>query len=102
MATLERLQILVTPEQKRWLEAESARRGDAVTAIVRDAIDAARSRRSLAQRAESLTAMQRMWATARPPAVSVSPADLNRLIDESRLADAGAGLPAADGLGGAA
>jgi hypothetical protein len=36
----ERLQILVTPQQRRRLQAESRRRGTSVAAIIRDAVDA--------------------------------------------------------------
>lgn len=38
---MERMQILVTAEQRRRLHALAARRGVAVTAVVRDAIDVA-------------------------------------------------------------
>ena len=36
---MERLQILVTPEQRRRLTAVSRERGEAVTALIREAID---------------------------------------------------------------
>jgi hypothetical protein len=39
---MERLQILVTSEQREWLEAESERQNQPVTAVIRAAIDAAR------------------------------------------------------------
>ncbi len=38
---MERMQILVTPEQRRRLHAVATQRGVAVTAVVREAIDAA-------------------------------------------------------------
>ncbi len=40
-ASMERLQILVTPEQRRRLLVIAGERGEAVTALVRQAIDAA-------------------------------------------------------------
>jgi hypothetical protein len=48
--SLERLQILVTNEQRAWLEAESARQNQPVTALIRSAIDVARGVRPEAQR----------------------------------------------------
>ncbi len=85
MAMLERIQILVTPEQKRWLEAESVRRGEAVTALVREAIDSARSRRSPRQRLEALTIMERVWASPVRRVATLPIEELNRLIDDGRL-----------------
>lgn len=40
-APMERLQILVTPEQRRRLAVRAQERGQAVTSLVREAIDAA-------------------------------------------------------------
>lgn len=39
--SLERLQILVTPEQRRRLAARAQERGQAITSLVREAIDTA-------------------------------------------------------------
>ena len=38
---MERLQILVTPEQRRRLQVVAGERGEAVTSLVREAIDTA-------------------------------------------------------------
>jgi hypothetical protein len=38
-APMERLQILVTPEQRRRLQAVASERGEPVTSLVREAID---------------------------------------------------------------
>ena len=89
MATLERLQILITPEQKRWLEHESARRGEPVTALVREAIDSVRGRRSPVHRLGALREMERSWAAV-PSEVTDLPIDeLNALIDDGRARDVG-------------
>lgn len=88
MATLERMQILVTPEQKRWLEAESERRGEAVAALVREAIETARTRRSPRQRLEALGALEQIWSSSVDRVTTLSIEDLNRLIDDSRLGEA--------------
>jgi ribosome maturation protein Sdo1 len=94
MAMLERLQILVTEEQRRWLEAESKRRGEAVTALVREAIETARTRRSPRQRLEALNAMQPVWAASGQLVATLPIDELNRLIDDGRLVDATGDAPA--------
>ena len=47
---MERLQILVTAEQREWLEAEAERQGQPVAAVIRAAIDAARGLRPESRR----------------------------------------------------
>ena len=72
----ERLQILVTPEQRRRLEAEARRRGASVGALVREAID---------DRYRGPTREERMQAAAEIRAMTAGPApspeELRRLID---------------------
>lgn len=50
----ERLQILVSPEQRRRLEAEAKRKKTSVAALIRDAIDARIEPISADQRADAL------------------------------------------------
>jgi hypothetical protein len=88
MPTLERLQILITADQRRWLENESARRGEPVTSLVREAIDAVRCRRSAAQRRDALHAMEAVWTETPSVVTTLSIDELNRIIDDSRLHDA--------------
>ena len=71
---LQRMQILVTPEQRDWLDRESARRGLASTAIIRDALDAARGVRP---------AGVRLAAVARLASMTVAPEVTQAEIDAS-------------------
>lgn len=66
--TLERMQILVTAEQREWLQRESQRSGLPCTAIIRDALDAARGVRPVSVR---LTALDRLAALPVAPAVTL-------------------------------
>jgi hypothetical protein len=65
---MERMQILVTSEQREWLERESSRRGQPCTAVIRDALDAARGHRPTSQR---MAAFARLAALPVAPSVSV-------------------------------
>jgi hypothetical protein len=74
---MERLQILVTPEQRRRLHAVAQERGEPVTALIRAAIDEtfpptvdAAARRAAARR-----------LLDRPLAPPLALADLDRLLD---------------------
>lgn len=74
---LERLQILVTPEQRRRLSAVARERGEPVTALIREAIDGtfpptvdAEARRAAVRR-----------ILDRPPAPPLSLAELERVLD---------------------
>ena len=66
---MERMQILVTSEQREWLERESSRRGQPYTAVIRDALDSARGVRPASQR---LAAVARLTALAPGPAVTLA------------------------------
>ncbi len=59
---MQRLQILVTEEQRAWLETESERRNMPVTALVRSAIDGARGVRPEARRIAAVRSL-----LGRPP-----------------------------------
>jgi hypothetical protein len=70
----ERLQILVSPEQRRRLEAEAASRGTSVASVIRDAVD---------ERLRGPTPAQRLAAVERAAsrqAEYVPIEELNRLI----------------------
>jgi ribosome maturation protein Sdo1 len=74
----ERLQILVTAEQRRRLEEEAKRRGTSVGSLIREAVDA---------RFGSVTAAERLEALEGIRATSGSfiPAkELNRLVEDER------------------
>jgi predicted DNA-binding protein len=73
----ERLQILVSPEQKRRLEAEAQTRGESVGELVREAIDA---RYAEPTREERLAAVERMRSGPKIP--YISPEEINRAHEE--------------------
>jgi predicted DNA-binding protein len=75
---MERLQILVTPEQRRRLQAVSNQRGEPVTSLVREAIDSrfppvvdAAARQAAARR-----------LLDRPKVPYVSPEELDAMLDD--------------------
>ncbi|TMC77080.1 MAG: hypothetical protein E6J15_04650 [Chloroflexi bacterium] len=75
----ERLQVLMTKEQRRHLETEAKRRRSSVGALIREAIDA---------RAPSATPEQRTLAIAEIKAMRGgrfrSPSELEQIVDEER------------------
>jgi hypothetical protein len=74
----ERLQILVSPRQKRRLEAEAQTRGESVGGLVREAIDARYG--SETTREERLAAVERMRSA---PAIRFfTPEELTRIHEE--------------------
>lgn len=78
----ERMQILISSEQRRRLEQEARRRGTSVASVIRDAVDA---------QLGGATAEDRRAAVARIGALrgrSVSPEELNRIVEEEREAEA--------------
>ncbi len=75
----ERLQILVSPAQKRRLEAEAQTRGESVGELVREAIDARYG--SDATREERMAAVERMRA-APVASSSFTPQELTRIHEE--------------------
>jgi hypothetical protein len=75
---MERLQILVTPEQRRRLTIIAGQRGEAVTALVREAIDStfppkvdAEARRAAAR-----------FLLDRPKVPYLPPEELDALLDD--------------------
>lgn len=82
----ERLQILVTAEQRRLLEAEAGRTGTSVAALIRAAIDQRYGTISREDRRRAVEEIGRMKGRY------VEPAELARLIDDERDAV----LPAVD------
>lgn len=76
----ERLQILVTAEQRRRLEREARDRGVSVGSLIRDAIDARYGGYSVEERRAAVEAIRAMSVHGR----YVPPEELNRIIDQER------------------
>lgn len=74
----ERLQILVSPEQRRMLEAEARRRGVSVGALIREAVDEHLGIVDRSAREEALERIRGMSGTYAPPD------ELNRIVEEAR------------------
>lgn len=75
-----RLQILISPEQRRRLEAEAARRGTSVAALVREALDARFGATDPEARLRAVEAISRMRGTFLPPE------ELERVLERERVA----------------
>lgn len=73
-----RLQLLISPEQRRRLEDEAKRRGTSVASVIREAIDARLGSIAPEHRAQAVAEIGRMSGRFVPPA------ELGRLIDEER------------------
>ena len=74
----ERLQILVSPEQRKRWEAEAKRRGTSVAGLIRDAVDRDMGSLDRGDRARALDAIRAMQGRFLPPD------ELDRLMDEER------------------
>jgi len=74
----ERLQILVSPEQRRRLEAAARRRGESVSALVRDAVEQHLGSVDPADRLEALEAVRGMRGRYLPVD------ELERLVEGER------------------
>jgi len=83
----ERLQILVSPEQKRRLESEAFAQGTSVGGVIRAAVDAHYTRAPRSQRIAAVEAIRAMQAE-----LPEDPAELERIIDAARLAEASRGV----------
>ena len=70
----ERLQVLVTAEQRRRLESEAQRRGTSVGSLIREAVDAHFGQISQADRLEALEGIRATRGRF------LSPDELNRLV----------------------
>jgi hypothetical protein len=75
----ERLQILITKEQRRRLEAEARRRGTSVASVIRDAID---SQLGVVTREQRLRAVDEIAAMS--GGRFLPPDELNAIVDEER------------------
>ncbi|HEY6749376.1 MAG TPA: hypothetical protein VI357_27130 [Mycobacteriales bacterium] len=75
---MERLQILVTPEQRRRLTVIAGQRGEAVTSLIREAIDSAFPPKVDA--AARQAAARRLLD--RPKVPYLPPEELNALLDD--------------------
>ena len=78
----ERIQLLVSTEQRRRLEQEAKRRGTSVAAVVRDAVD---SKLGGPTREERMAAVERIRSMR--GGVFLTPEELNRLVEEEREAN---------------
>ena len=74
----ERLQILVTPEQRRRLEVEAKRRGASIASLIREAVDA---RFGTISRTDRLHAVERIRALS---GRYLPPEELNRIVEQER------------------
>src|SRR5215207_6469258 len=83
----ERLQILISKEQRRHLEAEAKRRKSSVASVIRDAVDAELGAVGREQRLEALNSIARMKAGP-----SMEPDEMRRLIDDAHAEEADRGL----------
>ncbi len=78
----ERLQILVSPEQRRRLEAESRRRGTSVSGLVREAVDQHLGTVAREERIRAVDEIRAMRGRFLPPQ------ELERLVEEERTGSA--------------
>lgn len=83
----ERLQILISKEQRRRLEAEAKRRKSSVASVIRDAVEAELGGVSADSR---LQALKRIAAIS--PAPYLPPDELRRLIDDRHSEEIEQGL----------
>jgi hypothetical protein len=74
----ERLQILVTPEQRKRWDLEARRRGTSVAGLIRDSVDRDLGSPDGADRVSALDAIRAMRGRF------LSPDELERLVEEER------------------
>jgi hypothetical protein len=74
----ERLQILVSSEQRRRLEAEAKRRGSSIASLIREAVDAQFGAVTPADRLQAVADIRAMRGRF------LSPDELNRLCNAER------------------
>lgn len=87
----ERLQILISKEQRRRLEAEAQRRQASVASVIRDAVDAELGEVERGQRLQAVHAIAAMKGVP-----SLEPDELRRLIDEAHSEEIDRGLGKAE------
>jgi hypothetical protein len=73
-----RLQILVTPEQRKRWELEAKRRGTSVAGLIRGAVDREMGSVDRGERASAVDAIRAMRGRF------LSPDELDRLVEEER------------------
>lgn len=86
----ERLQILVSKEQRQRLEREAKRRNSSVASVIRDAVEAELGGISRQDRLDALAAISRL-----APAPYLSPEELEQEIAAAHEEEMGRGLPEA-------
>ena len=74
----ERLQILISPEQRRRLETEARRRGTSVAALIREAVDLHLGPPARGERQRAIAGIRMMHG--RP----LSPEELEGLVEQDR------------------
>jgi hypothetical protein len=74
----ERLQILVTPEQRKRWELEARRRGTSVAGLIRDAVDRDMASLDREDPASAVDVIRAMRGRVLPPD------ELDRLVEEER------------------
>jgi hypothetical protein len=74
----ERMQILISTDQRRRLAQEAKRRGTSVASVIRDAVDAQLGAITAEDRRAALDEILAMRGRA------VSPDELNRLVEDER------------------
>ena len=79
----ERLQILVSPEQRKRLESEAGRRGTSVAALIREAVDEHLGATPQDQRVRAVEGIGAMRGRF------LSSGELERLVEEERTGAAG-------------
>lgn len=75
----QRLQILVSPEQRRRLEEEAERRRLSVSGLIREAVDTHLGSVAAQDRAHALEAIAAMHGRFLPPS------EIERLVEEERV-----------------
>jgi hypothetical protein len=84
----ERLQILISKEQRRRLEDEARRRKASVASVIRDAVDAELGQGSRDERLRAVAAIAKIEGAPYLP-----PDELRQAIDEARAEGIERGLP---------
>lgn len=84
----ERLQILVSKEQRQRLEREAKRRNTSVASVIRDAVD---TELGFDSRKEKLAAVEAIRQLPRVPFLPVE--ELNRIYDEGHYEEILRGIP---------
>jgi hypothetical protein len=79
----ERMQILISTDQRRRLEREAQRRGTSVASVIRDAVDAQLGGVTVEDKRAALDEIRAMRG-----ARFLTPEEINRIVEEERDAEA--------------